>query len=151
MEFLLEADQENRRRIQIEELILLLLRCLAILLLALFLARPIYDPTGLGMFGETLSRAAGARVERIVVLDDSPSMDARASGSSPFDRARDALALDSYVFTREAYIQRRNFLIHDGSPPADDMYASLEDFEAELLEFEEDPVSDGLEPSYDDK
>jgi len=65
-------------------------------------------------------------------------------------RARDALALDSYVFTREAYIQRRNFLVHDGSPPADDMYAALEEFEDELLEFEEDTVSDGLERSYND-
>jgi phospholipid-binding lipoprotein MlaA len=65
-------------------------------------------------------------------------------------RARDALALDSYVFTREAYIQRRNFLVHDGNPPADDMYAALEEFEDELLEFEEDTVSDGLEPSDSD-
>lgn len=65
-------------------------------------------------------------------------------------RARDALALDSYVFTREAYIQRRNFLVHDGNPPADDMYAALEEFEDELLEFEEDTVSDGLERSYND-
>ena len=65
-------------------------------------------------------------------------------------RARDALALDTYVFTREAYIQRRNFLVHDGSPPAEDMYAALEEFEDELLEFEEDTVSDGLEPSDSD-
>jgi len=65
-------------------------------------------------------------------------------------RARDALALDSYVFTREAYIQRRNFLAHDGSPPADDMYAAIEEFEDELLEFEEDTESNGLERSYND-
>ncbi|MDQ6997573.1 MAG: VacJ family lipoprotein [Mariprofundus sp.] len=31
---------------------------------------------------------------------------------------RDELALDPYVFTREAYRQNRNFLIHDGHPPA---------------------------------
>ena len=34
--------------------------------------------------------------------------------------ARDAVALDSYAFTREAYYQRREFLIHDGQPPLDD-------------------------------
>ena len=32
MDFLLEADQRNRRRIQLEELLLLALRCLAVLL-----------------------------------------------------------------------------------------------------------------------
>ena len=31
---------------------------------------------------------------------------------------RDELALDPYVFTREAWRQNRNFLIHDGHPPA---------------------------------
>lgn len=65
-------------------------------------------------------------------------------------QARDALALDSYVFTREAYIQRRNFLVHDGSPPADGMFAALEDFEDELLEIEEgDELSESGVTSYD--
>ncbi len=65
-------------------------------------------------------------------------------------QARDALALDTYTFTREAYIQRRNFLVHDGSPPADDMIAALEDFEAELLDMEEDPELTGFESSNND-
>ena len=30
---------------------------------------------------------------------------------------RDELALDPYVFTREAYFQHREYLIHDGNPP----------------------------------
>ncbi|MEX2517238.1 MAG: VacJ family lipoprotein [Gammaproteobacteria bacterium] len=34
-------------------------------------------------------------------------------------RLRDEAALDAYVFTREAYLQRRNYLIFDGNPPAD--------------------------------
>ncbi len=34
--------------------------------------------------------------------------------------ARDAAALDPYIFTREAYYQRREFLIYDGEPPLDD-------------------------------
>ena len=33
-------------------------------------------------------------------------------------RMRDEAALDAYLFTREAYLQRRNYLIHDGNPPA---------------------------------
>ena len=41
MDFLLDADKKNRRRIRLENLILLLsLRCLAVLLIGLLLARP---------------------------------------------------------------------------------------------------------------
>ena len=56
-------------------------------------------------------------------------------------RARDELALDTYLFTREAYLQRRNFLIYDGSPPTEEMYAALDAFEKEILELEENPKS----------
>ena len=34
-------------------------------------------------------------------------------------RIRDTSAFDPYVFTRNAYRQRRNFLVHDGKPPLD--------------------------------
>ncbi|MFO0886290.1 MAG: BatA domain-containing protein, partial [Pirellulales bacterium] len=40
MDFLLEADRKNRRRIQLEDFLLLLLRCLAVFLAGLLLARP---------------------------------------------------------------------------------------------------------------
>ena len=46
-------------------------------------------------------------------------VDARANLDSAI-RLRDESALDPYVFTREAYRQRRSFLIHDGNPPLDD-------------------------------
>ncbi len=51
MEFLLEADKRNRRRIRLENLILLLLRCLAVILIGLLVARP-YLPLALtaGLF-----------------------------------------------------------------------------------------------------
>ncbi len=35
-------------------------------------------------------------------------------------KVRDESAFDPYVFTREAYHQRRTFLIYDGNPPLDD-------------------------------
>lgn len=41
--------------------------------------------------------------------------------------ARDASALDPYAFTREAYYQRRKFLIYDGDPPMDDFFDDYED------------------------
>jgi len=40
-----------------------------------------------------------------------------------------------YVFTREAYLQRRLFLIYDGNPPQEDLDQSLDD----LLDEAEEP------------
>lgn len=44
--------------------------------------------------------------------------------------ARDAAALDPYVFTREAYYQRREFMIHDGEPPLDDFDSFFDEADA---------------------
>jgi len=87
MEFLLDAERRNRRRIRLEHLLLLLLRCLAVVLLAMLVARVFLQPTGL------VARVVeSARFERIVLLDDSPSMEARAGAGTVFDEARDGLA-----------------------------------------------------------
>lgn len=43
--------------------------------------------------------------------------------------ARDAAALSPYVFTREAYYQRRRFQIYDGKPPVADVFDEFEEFE----------------------
>jgi phospholipid-binding lipoprotein MlaA len=45
-------------------------------------------------------------------------------------RIRDEAAVDSYSFTREAYIQRREYLIFDGNPPSEG-YEDIFDDEAE--------------------
>src|SRR5688572_33148809 len=71
MEFLLDADKKNRRRVRLENLILLLLRCLAVLLIAFLLARP-FLPTSV-----TAGLINAAPFERIVLLVDSLSMPAR--------------------------------------------------------------------------
>ena len=45
-------------------------------------------------------------------------------------KIRDEAALDPYSFTREAYLQQREFLIHDGEPPAtgyDDIFGDASD------------------------
>lgn len=81
MEFLLEANKKNRRRVQLENLIVLLLRCLAMLLLGLLLARP-FLPSGLT---ELLQNTQ--RFERIVVLDDSVSMMAEEPNGTPWQAA----------------------------------------------------------------
>ena len=44
---------------------------------------------------------------------------------------RDASAFDAYVFTREAYTQRRKFLIFDGNPPMEEFDDFFDDFDEE--------------------
>ena len=44
---------------------------------------------------------------------------------------RDSAALDAYVFTREAYMQRRKFLIFDGDPPVEEFDAFFDEFDDE--------------------
>jgi hypothetical protein len=83
IDFLLEADRRNRRRIRLENLLLLLLRCLVVILLALLVARPRLHAAG--FLAGTL---ASAGIDRIVVLDDSLSMAAADPAGTPFDLAR---------------------------------------------------------------
>lgn len=49
---------------------------------------------------------------------------------------RDEAAVDAYTFTREAYLQRRYYLIHDGNPPTDgydDIFDYPGDEEGQLI------------------
>ena len=55
-------------------------------------------------------------------------VDTRASLASAA-RLRDESAFDPYVFTREAYRQRRTFLVHDGNPPIRDFGEDDEDLD----------------------
>ena len=82
MDFLLQANEQNRRRVRMENLILLLLRCLAVLLVGLLLARPFRPMSLAGSWFDS------ARFERIVVLDDSPSMGIRDGNTTAFERAK---------------------------------------------------------------
>lgn len=85
MDFLLEAQQKNRRRVLLENLLLLLLRCLAVGLLALVVGRPLVTSALAGRFSDA------APLERHVLLDDSQSMQAVQGTSSSFDLARERL------------------------------------------------------------
>lgn len=82
MEFLLDADKKNRRRVRLEHLLLLLLRCLAIALIAFLLARPIL-PTSV-----TAGLLDAQQFERTVLLDDSLSMQTRQGNESAWEVAR---------------------------------------------------------------
>lgn len=84
MRYLKLTIQRNRRRIQIEQLLLLLVRIALPVLLFLLLARPLVNPTGL----ERWLGGAG-RTSHVVLVDDSLSMGYAADGPPGFHRARE--------------------------------------------------------------
>lgn len=82
--FLQESLQKNQRRLQVEDLILLLLRCLFIILLALAFARLVLNP---GAAQEALG--TGPMVA-VVVVDQSASMGQSNGFQTLFDEAKSA-------------------------------------------------------------
>jgi len=87
MHYLRLTIQRNRRKIQLEELILLLLRIALPVLLFFYLARPIPSPTGMERW-----IGQGGRTSQIVLIDDSMSMGYSAGEVPAFDRAVQAAA-----------------------------------------------------------
>ncbi len=86
MDFLIDAERRNRRRIRMEEWVLLALRCLAVFLLGTFLARPFLRPaSAVALFG------GSHRSERVFVLDDSLSMSYRSADGTALERAKTAV------------------------------------------------------------
>ena len=85
MKYIRLTVQTNRRRMRIEQLLLLAVRVLVVALLFIALARPAFSQKGAGAWLASRSRAS-----RIVVIDDSMSMGYVADRQSAFDRAKDA-------------------------------------------------------------
>jgi hypothetical protein len=79
--FLLEAEKVSRRRRRFEQWLLVALRCAALALLALLVARPFVQP---GLIATLLGGPERAR--RILVLDDSASLAYRVGGEPEFRR-----------------------------------------------------------------
>ncbi|MHC4819053.1 MAG: BatA domain-containing protein, partial [Planctomycetota bacterium] len=84
MDFLLKAAVRNRRRVRLENLLLLALRTLLVLCLILAVARPFTkrEDTLASIFG-----SAGS-TERVILLDDSHSMRAGQGNNSAFLNAK---------------------------------------------------------------
>ena len=80
MRFLLAAIRKNRRRIRIEQWLLLAVRTLLVLLVVSAVAKPFLES-----FGAVL---AGRRTQRVLVLDGSLSMGYTSGESSRFDQAK---------------------------------------------------------------
>lgn len=84
MEFLLESEELNRRRILLEQLLQLFLRILAVLLITLLIARLLLDPGRLLML-------RGASRHHVVLLDDTLSLRERDGDSNLFQRSLSTL------------------------------------------------------------
>ena len=103
MQFLLAALRKNRRRIRVEQWLLLAIRTLVVLLVVTAMAKPFLET-----FGAVI---AGRRTHRVIVLDASLSMGYTSGESSRFDQAK-ALA----VATCQGLAARRRDQRHlDGS------------------------------------
>ncbi|MGQ9591248.1 MAG: BatA domain-containing protein, partial [Planctomycetota bacterium] len=87
MEFLLEALKRARRRLRLEQLLLLLVRIAAVLLAGFAIARPIASEGGLSW----LASFFGSE-EHVIVLDDSFSTSRGEAGRTAFARAADAVS-----------------------------------------------------------
>ena len=83
MRFLQASIEKNQRRLQIEDMILLAVRCLLVALIALALARPTWRDAVSGLFG-------GGRTTGVILLDNSLSMGMSDGTSSRFDKAKKA-------------------------------------------------------------
>lgn len=85
MEFLRQSQKKQKRRLRIEELILLGLRMLIVALAVMAFARPVLRALGVPLLSQN------ARVYAVVVLDNSLSMDFRgADGKRSFEKAQTA-------------------------------------------------------------
>ena len=83
MEFLLKAMKRNRKRLRMEQWLVLLLRVLAVLLLVSLVSRP-------QLGGGAL---LGSRTHHVVVIDDSASMTQRTGSTNLFEKAQDRIKL----------------------------------------------------------
>jgi hypothetical protein len=85
MKFVKLSVDQNQRRIRLEDLILLLIRCTLLALLALALARPVLKSSAVDVLGQ-------AKVTAVIVLDNSYSMDLLGAdgNSTAFEQARAA-------------------------------------------------------------
>ncbi len=82
MDWLLQSHKQSKRRLRVEELLLLIIRALILILLAMALARPFWQAAAGALSGAT-------RTYRIIVLDRSMSMSRTSGTDQSFDRAKE--------------------------------------------------------------
>ncbi len=85
MDFLFQADKKNRRRVRLENFILLALRCLAMLLIGMLLARPFLPSSITKVMNQV------QQYERVILLDDSLSQQVLVGNETALQVAKNSL------------------------------------------------------------
>jgi hypothetical protein len=83
MRFIQTSVEKNQKRMRIEDMILLALRCLLLALLALALARPAFKDSGADFLGQS-------KVTAVLILDNSASMGMSDGTATRFEKAKKA-------------------------------------------------------------
>jgi uncharacterized membrane protein len=93
MDFLIKAMKRNRKRLRMEQWLVLLLRVLAVLLLVALVSRPQLGGSNL----------LGSRTHHVIVIDDSASMMQRSGSADIFVKAQNRIKLlaDDLAVRRE--------------------------------------------------
>lgn len=87
MEYLKLTLRTNRRRLQLEQWILMAIRTLLILILIFAVARPFFSGNAAAAW-----LSLGGRTSRVILIDDSLSMGLTAAGESAFQRSSEQAA-----------------------------------------------------------
>ena len=85
MKYLKLTLKSNRRRLRLEQWLLLAVRTLAVIMLFFAVARPVGSGANLAGFLQVQGRAS-----RVVLIDDSLSMGYQTAGTSAFERGKEA-------------------------------------------------------------
>jgi Aerotolerance regulator N-terminal/von Willebrand factor type A domain len=131
MRFLLAALRKNRRRLRVEQWLLLAIRTLVVLLVVAAVARPFLESFGAVM--------PGSRTHRVIVIDDSLSMGYTAGESSRFAQAKAVAA----QLVKDSHRGDAISLILMGSPPRVVIADPTQNLSVVKKEIDELTLSDG--------
>ena len=82
MDFLLKAQKKSKSLLKLRHLLLLLLRCLAVIFIVLAVSQPLIKaPSGLGLGGKSSTYS-------IIIIDNSYSMGEKIENRQLFDKAK---------------------------------------------------------------
>jgi hypothetical protein len=111
MRFIQLSVEKNQKRLRIEDMILLALRCLLLALLALALARPAILSNASDVFGQS-------KVTGVIILDNSQSMGMSDGTATRFDKAKKAAeqALDSMPVGSATAVLFASDIVHGAIP-----------------------------------
>jgi hypothetical protein len=136
MEFLLKSQKRNRRRLIIEQLLLLALRCFLVLLCAILVYRLFGG--SFGLFGFSFGFTQPQNTLHVVVLDDSLSMSDRwredGEPKDSFRLAKDVITQEIAKNALQARTAQRLVLIHLSDPTTPRFDGRLNDESADELQ-----------------